>query len=425
MTDRQRSIKQILFDRSVGAFFIGKIFSVTGMWVQNVAAAILVFELTGSALWVGVISTAQFVGPLALGLWAGALSDRMDRRLLVMGARGVAGTLMVVLSVLSFAGLLTPERGPMILVGVMVLLGLTMAVSLPAMQSIVPVLVPPRDLEPALALSAVGPSIARMAGPALAAGLIVAGGPGLAFAVAATAHLAFAASLVRIRTRQAPAPKKRPDLLGGVKYVMAHRHIRFLLLGAAIMGVGADTVITLTPPAAEALGGSAELVGLLASSFGTGAVVGLLVMRPLRRFMTLRRLAMSGYLVGSAGLVVAGFAATASTLSVGMGMAGIGFMITQITLNTRVQQDLPDLLRGRVMALWGMAFAGSRPIAAMLNGAIADFWSVDAAFFVAAAILVVGTPLVSVRVSDDTKTRAERVAAFRQRHRRFLPRDTK
>jgi MFS family permease len=392
-----RGVLALLVDRTVGWYFTGKTLSSCGIWIQNIAAAVLMFELTRSAFMVGLVSTAQFLGPLTLAIWAGGLSDRIDRRKLLITGRLISGTAVTLLATLLAVGGVDGFRAWMLLTAVLVM-GIGMAVSVPAMQALVPSLVEPNELESALALSSAAPSIARTVGPAVGAGLLVLGGPALAFAIAGITHLLFAAVLVFIRPRRTQArPSERPRLLGGLKYLLDDRKAGSLMLGVAALGIGADAMITLGPSKADLLGGGSELVGLLASAFGVGSVAFLFILGPLRRRTNLRIIGSTGYMTLAAGLTLTGVSTTTELAVAGMFFAGLGFMMGAVALNTRIQRRIPDELRGRVMALWLVAFAGSRPIAAMLNGTVAELVSVQAAFLVGALLTMTALPLVRVR----------------------------
>jgi sugar phosphate permease len=104
-----------------------------------------------------------------------------------------------------------------------------------------------------------------------------------------------------------------------------------------------------------------------------------------------------GFWLLSAGLTIVGFSATIVLATGGMLLAGAGFMLGTVTLNTRIQRWIPDELRGRIMALWVVAFAGARPVAALINGTVAQLVSVRAAYVVGAIITVAAIPLVRVR----------------------------
>jgi MFS family permease len=386
---RRRGVASLLRDRAFGPFFVGKVLSSCGIWIQNIAAAVLMFELTRSAFMVGAVSMLQFAGPLLLSLWAGALNDRLDRRKLLTAGRVVSG---VAVGSLALAVALRGTGGfggPAVLLAAVFVMGIGLALSSPAMQALVPALVPDEDLEPALALNSAGPSIARTVGPALGAGLLVLGGPALAFGVAAGAHLTFALVLLLfVRPRPQRRPRGGARLFGGLRYLLDDRNAGFMLLGVALLGFGADPVVTLTPSLADQLNGGGETVGVLATAFGAGAVMMSVLFNQLRRVLSLRRAGMAGFWLVAAGLVVAAAGTTVPVGVAGFVLAGLGFMLATVALNTRIQRRVPDELRGRVMALWGVAFLGSRPFAALVNGSIADLASVQVALLTAGAVVL-------------------------------------
>jgi len=398
-------VLRLLRDPTVGWYLTGKVLSSCGMWVQNIAAAVLMFDLTRSAFMVGIVSVAQFLGPLVLAMWAGSLSDRVDRRKLLGAGRLLSGLAVTTLAALLSIRGVADFGGPAVLLGAVLVLGVGMAMSVPAMQALIPSLVEPEDLESALALSSAAPSIARTVGPALGAGLLVVGGPAITFVVAGASHLVFALILVFIRPRRTQTrPDRRPKLLGGIKYLLDDRKAGALMLAVAGLGIGADAVVTLGPSKADELGGGGELVGLLASAFGLGAVLFLFILGPLRRRTTLRNVGSSGYWILAAGMGLAGVATVTPLTTLGMLVAGVGFMMGSVALNTRIQRRIPDHLRGRVMALWVVAFVGSRPVAALINGSIAELVSVRAAFLAGALLTLLAIPLVRVRYDADPAT---------------------
>lgn len=392
-TARGRTASALLRDRNFGPFVVGKIVSSCGVWIGQIAAAVLMFELTRSAFMVGAVSMMLFAGPLLLALWTGALVDRRDRRRLLMVGRGISALAAAMLALL----LVGSGVNPQVLLVSAAVMGVGHAVSLPATQALTPGLVPDEDLEQALAFASVAPSIARTVGPALGAGLLVVGGPALAFAMAALTHAFFVLVLALVRARPQRREDGRPSIFGGLRYLVHDRTTLLLMAGVAMMAFGADPVITLTPSLADRLGGGSELVGLFASVFGVGAVLVVVVFRRLRGMLTLRLVGVAGYLVVGLGLVVAAVVPSVQGAAVGFLINGAGFMMATVALTTRIQRRVPDELRGRVMALWGVAFLGSRPIAAPINGAVADLASVQAAMLAAAAIVVAAALLARVR----------------------------
>jgi MFS family permease len=397
-----RSVSAVLRDRTVALFFGGKVVSSCGIWIQNVAAAVFMFELTGSALMVGTVSMVQFVAPLLLAIWAGALGDWMNRRKLLMLGRLISGGAVATLTLLLMMRGVDGFGGARVLLLTVLVMGVGLALSIPAMHALIPALVPPDDLETALALNAAAPSIARTVGPALGAGLLVVGGPALAFGVAAASHLFFAVVLAIIRPRDVSRPSSRPDVLGGVRYVLANRDVGLFLLGVGALGLGSDAVVTLAPSLAAELGGGAGLVGIIASMFGVGSGILTIALPRLRSRVGLRSLGFAGFWLLGAGLSAAAVARSSVPAVAGMTLAGGGFMLATVALTTMIQRQIPEDLRSRVMALWGVAFIGSRPFAALVNGSLAEFSSVRIALGIAAILTVLSAPLAGRTRSADS-----------------------
>lgn len=381
-----RSPAALLRDRTFGPYFAGKVMSSCGAWIQTLAAAVLMYQLTGSAFMVGAVSFAQFIGPLLFAFWAGSLADRFDRRRVVMLGRCALG--LTVGSLALTIGIRGADSfgGATALLPTMLVVGVLYAITSPAQHALVPALVPPEDLEPALALSSAAPSIARTLGPAFGAGLLLVGGPALAFAVTAGGHLMLALILSRIRPRSVELSSTPPSVFGGLRYVKEDRKAAMLLLGVAALAIGSDPIITLTPSMADMYGGGEQIVGLLAAAFGFGAVLSTLSIRRLRLRISLRMLGMAGFWLLTLGLTIASLSSGVGVATGGLVVAGSGFMIASVALNIRIQRRIPEDLRGRVMALWAVAWLGSRPIAAVLNGSVADGTSVRTALLLAAVL---------------------------------------
>lgn len=387
---------ELLSDATYGRYFVGVVVSVCGVWGQNVAAAILMWQLTGSALLVGTVSIAQFVAPLVLAPWVGSLTDVFDRRRLLMGGRVISGSgaLVLVLADRTASGITVG-----VLLGAILVLGLGLALSSPAMQALLPSLVPRSDLDTAIALNSTVGNLGRAVGPALGSGLIVLGGPGAAFGFAAFGHLFFMLMLWRL-IPPTPRSASRGGLLDGFRYLRGDRKMALLLVGVGTLGIGMDPIITLTPGLAADLGRGDGAVGVLASVFGVGAVIAAGVLPRLRLRFTLPTLGFAGFVTLAAGLATVGAVPIYPIALGGFTVAGTGFLLATTVMTTRIQRRVPEELRGRIMALWTVAFIGSRPVGAALNGAVADLTSVRVALLVAAAVTLAAAVLARVRYDD-------------------------
>lgn len=383
---------RILIDPVFGPFFVGKLLSTTGNWVHSISAAIVMFQLTSSAVLVGAVSIAQFGPQLLLTPWSGARADRGDRRRqLVLGravsAAGSAG-LVGWIVVMDLQG----TGGVAALIASAFVVGIGYSLGGPALHALLPSLVRPSELATAVALNSAPFTIGRAAGPALGALLVIAGGPILAFGVATAAHAAFAVILLLLPIRgSGHVPAKDTRIRAGLRHVRTDPAIMAILLGSAAVGIGADPVITLTPSIAENLGAGPTLVGALASSFGAGAGAAFVVLGRLRGRFGMPRLATAGLLLMAAGLAGLAVSPAPAPALASMAVAGAGMTLSLTGFSTLLQQRSPEHLRGRLMALWSVAFVGSRPLAAGLNGAVADLLSAAVALAVVVAILLLVT----------------------------------
>ena len=380
---------RLLVDPVFGPFFAAKLLSASGIWIYNIVAAILAFELSGSALMVGLVSVAQFGPQLVLAPLSGAMADRGDRRrllvigkLLVASASGGLGTWIWLVGVEGLPGV-----WPVIATAFVVGLGFVLVA--PAQNALIPALVRPNELAPAIALNSVPPTIARAGGPAVGALVAATFGPAPAFAIAAATNLLFALVILTldIRTHADNGGGDDARIRVGVRHLKTDRRILPLLIGVAAIGIGADPVITLTPSLSAGFGAGSRSVGLLASAFGIGTGAAFLVLGLLRRRFGLARLGPAGLLTLSLGMAATGVSPTQTLAVCSLVVAGGGMTVALTSLTTQLQTWVPDEIRGRVMALWSVAFLGSRPFAAAVNGAVADATAPVVAFLLVAVIV--------------------------------------
>jgi MFS family permease len=395
-TTPNRGSLRLLVDPVFAPFFAGKLVSTAGIWIHNIVAAILAYQLSGSAFVVGLVSVAQFGPQLLFAPLTGAMADRGDRlRQVVLGrliAAAGSGGLALWLVLVGVDGL--PGAWPVVLAALIV--GIGFVIGGPAMHALIPALVRPGELAAAIALNSVPFTIARAGGPAVGALVATAAGPAPAFAIAAATNVLFALILwpLPIRSRADNGGGTDRRVRAGIRYLREDRGIILLLLGVAAIGVGADPVITLTPSLSASFGEGSTLVGAFAASFGVGAGLAFLVLGLLRRWLGLPRLATLGLISLAIGIGAAGLSPTPMLAILALTVGGAGMTMSLTGLSTLLQQRLPDDLRGRVMALWSVAFLGSRPIAAAVNGAVSDATAPVVAFCMVAGIVGLAAWLV-------------------------------
>jgi MFS family permease len=404
-TPAERTVRELLVDPTFGRYFLGNLASNSGNWIQNVAAATAVFSLTGSATLTGVVSGALWLGSLFLQPYAGVISDRVDRRRMLLAGQLLSFTAAAVLAVWTVTVGLPNLPGPWPIIIITVIIGVGNAVSTPSMQALVPALVPPADLEQAIALNSVTFTLGRAVGPALAAGILLLGGPTAGFVVNAVTYVPLLVVLLVIRQREVERSGASEGSVREVLHlVRTDRRLLILLVAAATIGWTADPINTLTPPMADMFGAGDALVGVFVGCFGGGAAVASLILRPVRRRLGLDRLGVGGLAGFGIGVVLFAVSPTPWLAAAALVLAGVAFLGAITVVTTRLQQGIAEDMRGRMMALWGVAFLGSRPVAALINGAVADAAGPRTAAALAAVAALIGAVVLSqadrVRATD-------------------------
>ena len=385
------AVLALLRQRSFGPYFAGNALSASGTWFQNLASALLVYRLTHSAFLLGVLNFSQFAPVLLLAPWAGSAADRYDRRRLLFVAQTTAAALAVLLAALAWGGL---ARAWVVIV-VALALGVTSAASIPAQQALLASLVEPRELPTAVALNSMTYNIARAAGPVAAAASVEYLGIPASFLLNAGSYLAFVAALVVVRPRpQERAPRGSSRLRDALPLLRDDPRLLAFLIVVAAVGFASDPVNTLAPAFAHAFGHRDTVSGFIIGAFGAGAVTAAVVVAG-RVAGSRRRMALT---LSVLGLGVVAFALS-PWLPLGfvfLFAAGLGYLASNTSATTRLQLGVSEAQRGRIMALWGVAFLGLRPIASLADGAIASAAGVRVAGVALALPALVGAALLAV-----------------------------
>jgi MFS family permease len=357
---------RVLGTRNFGPYFVGNAASASGTWFQNLAASILVYRLTHSPFLLGVLNFCQFVPVLVLSPWAGTLADRVDRRKLLFATQIVAAALSGALAGLAWSG----EATEWVVIGFAAALGLALALSQPAQMALVASLVPRKDVAQAIAMNSATFNIARAVGPTAAAAIIAWRGVAVAFAVNAFSYLILACALLLVR----PEPQVRAAearLRDAFGLLRRNRTLVLFLLVVASVSAGSDPINTESPALAHAFGHSSAWAGTIVGAFGIGAVIAAFLYAGRVGQGTRRRMAFT------LGLMAAGMAAFALVqwlplAFVFLAVAGFGYLVSNTSATARIQLAVDEHERGRIMALWSIAFLGIRPLASLVDGAIAE-----------------------------------------------------
>jgi predicted MFS family arabinose efflux permease len=374
-------------------YFAATVCSNLGTWLQNTAQMLLAYRLTGSVMAVGLVTCAQFSSVLFLGPVAGMLADRARdrRRLLVItqyGAALVAGGLAIL-----YAFDRLDQR--MLIVGAL-LIGLSYTFSLPMFNAIVPTLVPEEDTKAAMAMNTVSYNIGRAVAPVIGVGMVLTIGFTCAFALNAVSFVILACVLQIVRPSTAERPAQPSRLADGFRLLRGDRGIQLLLVTVAAATVATDPPNVLGPAlAAKEFGHADTWAGCFVAALGAGNVLGAFVPT---RSISLR---WAGLYVGLLGLAMLAFIlAPWLWMSLVAGVCGgVAALLTGATTQTLLLQRAGPARSGQVMAVWAIAFAGSRPIASVLDAALAGATSVRIAGAVfAMPALCLGAVALSVSV---------------------------
>jgi MFS family permease len=365
---------RLIGDRNFGPYFVGNASSASGTWFQNLAASLFVYRHTHSPFLLGVLQFTNFVPVLLLAPWAGSVADRFDRRRVVLLSQLAATSLSAVLAALAFAGL----ARVWVVMACGLGLGVVSAYSAPASQALISDLVTRADLQSAVALNSMTYNLARAVGPALAALSVRKLGIPASFAINAGSYLVLVAGVLVVR----PAPQRRASraetrLRESLRLVRGQPRLMAFLLIVTAVGFASDPVNTEAPAFAHAFGHPDTDAGYLIGAFGAGAVAAAFLLAG--RVAGSRRRMLATLLLLGIGIV--GFSVT-PWLEVALGflaVAGFGYLASNTHASSRLQLEVAEHQRGRIMALWSVAFLGLRPFASLADGAIAGAFGVRAA----------------------------------------------
>lgn len=355
--------------RDYRLFWLGAFASNIGTWMQNIALSWYVLELTGSAFWVGAINFANFI-PMWLSPLGGVMADRMDRKKILLATQSAMMAAAVGLAIVTQAG----TRSVLPAFVLTLFTGLAFAVDAPTRNSFFPKLVPPESMVNAIALNSAQFSLARVVGPAVAGALVATVGVVPVFWINAVSFLAVLAALAAIRSpfdRAATAAAPPARLRDGLAYAWRHPLIRTMLASIAILSLFGGPVAALLPVfAREVYGRGPQAFGYLTAALGVGSVIGAMA---LSRVGRVRPSMIGGGMVLS-GLSLIALGATAN-FTAGLAMMllfGGSYLFSISATNSQIQTSVDDLVRGRVVGLFLLAFGGLFPVGSLLAGTVAD-----------------------------------------------------
>jgi len=354
--------------RNYRLLWLGAFLSSVGTWTQDVALAWLIHSRIGDPFYLGLRAFAADAPLMAFMLLGGAVADRIDRRRILLTSQLLQMGFAATLALLYAAGWLGIEA----ILLLAFLTGLTQSQSAPTYQAVLTSVVPPLHIPNAVALNSLQFNLSRAIGPAFAAVLLARAGIGACLAANAVSYLAVIVALwlIEVPPRYAAPPQSlRRSLQAGIAHVWGSSVLKTLtLLGAAGSFLGFPLITFLPVLAGDVLGTGAAGYSLLLSSFGAGAIGGALATAqragvPRRGGRVLLAFAAYGLFTLAAVSSRRQLFTTALLFA-----AGWSLVTAFSTLNSLVQENAPDVLKGRILSIYGLAFRGGMPFGSLAAG---------------------------------------------------------
>ena len=359
--------------RNYRLFFGGQLISLTGTWMQSVAQSWLVYRLTGSPVWLGLVGFSGQIPVFLLSPIGGVVADRYRRRHVLVATQTASMLLALVLAVLT----LTHWVQVWHIFAIASLLGIVNAFDIPARQAFAVDMVGRDDLINAIALNSSMFNSARILGPAIAGVVVATVGEGWCFFANGVSYTAVIVGLMMMKIQSHGRVPLRGSAIAsiteGFGYVGRTGPVRALLLLLGLISLLGMPYAVLMPIFADPiLHGGARGLGLLMGASGVGALAGALCLATRGSARGLGRLVALSAAGFGASLILFSWSRSFWLSAALLLPVGFAMVIEMASSNTLIQTLVPDALRGRVMAAYSMMFMGMAPFGALLAGALAD-----------------------------------------------------
>jgi MFS family permease len=367
-----------------------------GGWMQSAAAGWLMTTLDADPRVVTLVQVATLLPMFLLGLPAGALADILDRRRLLLVVETIQMLLIGVLAWLVAVHRVTAVD----LLAFTFLQGVASALVSPAWQAIVPQLVGPEDLSPAVALNSAGINVSRAVGPALTGLVIAWWGMSSPFWIDSASSIGVIAALFLWRAGSRTPRTLEPERFGnailvGLRHARYNPRLRAALVRAMGFFLFAAAYWALLPLVAKnQLAGSAGLYGLLLGAIGVGAVAGAFALSWFRARLGTDGLISVGTVGTALALALFGAAHRPAIAFVASILAGVSWISVVATLNVSAQMALPGWVRGRGLATYATVMFGAMTLGSLVWGQVASLLGLSAAHYLAAGGVLLAVPLL-------------------------------
>lgn len=414
-TENLKNLGKPFTFRNYRLYFSGHSISLIGYWMQRTAFEWLIYRVTESELYLGIVGFTMLVPIFFISPFAGVLADRVNRRKIIIATQIAATVQAGILAVLAYTGVIDIWE----IIGLSLFYGLIRAFDIPTRQAFVVHMVEHKEnLGSAIALNSALFNLARLIGPGLA-GLVVGfaagwlkplvgadstmlefAGEGTCFTINAVTYLAiiFCLLAMRLKPRERPKERSHPltDLKQGLKFSFGSPPIRSIFLLLTILSLFGLPYLALMPVvAAEVLGPNTpfianheQIFGFLLSGVGIGAIMGATFIGSRRNPQGLWKIIPLASVMFGAAIALSSFSRNFYVTVGLMVLTGMGQMIQFASANTLIQNIIPDEKRGRVMSLYTIAIVGMVPFGRLIMGAVAENIGTPATLLIGGGIAV-------------------------------------
>lgn len=383
-------------------FIGGQSLSLIGTWLQMVALTWLVYQLTNSALMLGIVGFSGQIPMFIVTPFAGVFADRWNRHKMLLLTQSLALVQALILSILVFTNLIEIWQ----IIVLSTLLGIINAFDMPIRQAFVFDMIEghTEDLGNAIALNSSMVNTARLIGPSIAGLLIATVGEGWCFLVNSISFVAVVVSLLKMEITFVPHPVKELKIFNemkeGFRYTFNFPPIKYLILLLASVGLMGTSVTMLAPVIAKKyLSGGADTYGFLIGVFGFGALIGAIYLLNRKNVLGLGRVISLAVFIFGISMIAVGYSRIFLLSLFLMLTAGSGMMVHLASTNTLLQTISEESKRGRVMSFYAMAFRGMSPFGSLIAGGLASLIGAPVTLFLSGLTCLIGSVFFGRKLS--------------------------
>ena len=398
-----KNISRAFKHKNYRIYYFFQFFSFIGTWLQSTAQSWLIYKLTGSPIFLGLVSFAGSLPSLAFAPFAGISSDHFKRKKVLLVTQILCLIHGAMLAMLFFSGVINKWH----ILCLAVFLGIVNSFDVTSRQSFIPLLVDKEDLVNAIALNSSMFNGARMIGPAIAGVLIASHGEGVCFVLNVLSYVPIITFLFWVKARDQIVKKiKSPysQLKEGIIFIWMNRPVRSLLLLVGTFSFWGMSFSTLMPIFSDqVLKSGSKGLGILMCSSGIGAVIGGLFLASRGKVLGIKKIIAFCSIVFSISLCAFAFSKSLFLSIFLLVVVGFCFVIINAGNNTTIQALSPDYLRGSVIGFYSMMFMGMFPVGSLTIGYLAHCFGVASAVAVGSIVCLVAGIYFMLKVPALTK----------------------